>query len=530
MKSLSRLTRATLLLAIFFAADKVVAILRQVIIARQFGLTSGLDAFNVANNLPDMLFALFSSGALALALIPVLSEVLAKEDRKAAWTLFSRIANLVFIITAILSLVVAIFAETLVKSRYGIAPGFSPDQQELVVRLMRLDLIATMIFSISGLVIAGLQANQHFLLPALAPLLYNIGQIIGAIILSPADGYRIGPISLPALNMGIYGLVAGVILGAVLHLAIQVPGLIQYGFKWQPGLSLSDPRVKQVLKLMGPRVLTVFFIQITFIARDNLASHFTEGAVSALTYGWMIQQVPETLIGTAIGTAMLPALSEMVAREQREKFQSTIQNAVRVLIAVTIPVAVILSLGLKPLIEFAFGFRVMGTEMLLWVSRGFLVGLLGHSLLEIAGRSFYAQQDAVTPMLAAGLNAGLYVTFGAWFSRLLGVMGISLGDSMAFSIEAILLLIILTLRFFNGVSKQKEPIHIAGRLKIDPIAAGTLLRGAVAGALAGLIVTISQRWLNGLVPGVIAGLGGMLLAGVFTLTLIWKEIKLLLHL
>lgn len=527
---MSKLTRATLLLAFFFAADKVFAILRQVIIARQFGLTSGLDAFNVANNLPDMLFALFSSGALALALIPVLSEILAKENRKAAWALFSRIANLVFIITACLSLLVVIFAEPLVKSRFGIAPGFSPEQQQLVVRLMRLDLIATLIFSISGLVIAGLQANQHFLLPALAPLLYNIGQIIGAIILSPAEGYRIGSISLPAFNMGIYGLVAGVILGAILHLAIQVPGLIHFGFKWQPGLALSNPRVIQVLKLMGPRVLTVFFIQITFIARDNLASHFTQGAVSALTYGWMIQQVPETLIGTAIGTAMLPALSEMVAREQRARFRSTIENAVRVLIAITIPVAVILSLGLKPLIEFAFGFKAEGTEMLLWVSRGFLIGLLGHSLLETAGRSFYAQQNAIIPMLAAGLNAGLYVLFGSWFSRILGVMGISLGDSLAFSIEAVILLIILAIQYFSSTEDVEKELSLDSLMKIDLDALGTILRSVLAGIVAGVIVFFSQGWFAGRIPGILSGMAGLILAGISILPFIWKELKLLFHL
>jgi putative peptidoglycan lipid II flippase len=528
---MSRITRATLLLACFFAADKIVAILRQVIIARQFGLTSGLDAFNIANNLPDMLFALFSSGALALALIPVLSEILAKEDRKAAWSLFSRIINLVFIVTASLSLIVAIFAEPLVKSQFGIAPGFSSEQQELVVKLMRMDLIATLIFSISGLVIAGLQANQHFLLPAMAPLLYNIGQIIGAVIFSPASGYQIGSITLPAFNLGIYGLVYGVILGAVMHLLIQVPGLLHFGFRWEPGLALSNPRVRQVLKLMGPRVLTVFFIQITFIARDNLASNFTQGAVSALTYGWMIQQVPETLIGTAIGTAMLPTLSEMVARKQREIFQSTIKNAIRVLVAITIPVAVILGLGLGPLVEFAFGFRVAGTELLLWVSRGFLVGLLGHSLLEIAGRSFYAHQDAVTPMLAAGLNAGLYVVFGTWFSKTLGVMGISLGDSMAFTLEALLLLVILTLRYFIKRSPgARERIERNALFTLDPNTLGTFIRSVLAGVTAGLVVFFSQGWLTQYFPEVIAGIASMVLAGLSALPLIWKECRLLLHL
>jgi len=175
---MSRLTKTSLLLAFFFALDKIAALLRQIIIARQFGLSAELDSFNVANNLPDMLFALISGGALAIAFIPVLSEVLSRQGRNAAWELFSRIANLAFLVTGLLAIVIAVLADSLVRWELGVAPGFGPEQQGLVVMLMRMNLIATLIFSISGLIMAGLQANQHFLLPAMAPLLYNIGQII----------------------------------------------------------------------------------------------------------------------------------------------------------------------------------------------------------------------------------------------------------------------------------------------------------------------------------------------------------------
>ncbi len=175
---MSRLTKTSLLLAFFFALDKIAALLRQIIIARQFGLSAELDSFNVANNLPDMLFALISGGALAIAFIPVLSEVLSRQGRNAAWELFSRIANLAFLVTGLLAIVIAVLADSLVRWELGVAPGFGPEQQGLVVMLMRMNLIATLICSISGLIMAGLQANQHFLLPAMAPLLYNIGQII----------------------------------------------------------------------------------------------------------------------------------------------------------------------------------------------------------------------------------------------------------------------------------------------------------------------------------------------------------------
>ena len=203
MKNISKLSRAAILIAVSFAANKLLAIARQLIIARQFGLSSDLDVFNVANNIPDMLYALISGGALAVAIIPVLTEVIAKQNRASAWRVFNNIANLAFLVTLSLSLLVAIFAWPLVQHPLGIAPGFSYEQQRLVVRLMRIDLIGTIIFSMAGLLIAGLQSNQHFFLPAIGPILYNVGQIFGALVLAPANGLSLGSISLPAFNLGV---------------------------------------------------------------------------------------------------------------------------------------------------------------------------------------------------------------------------------------------------------------------------------------------------------------------------------------
>ena len=365
---LTRLTRAAFLLVIFFALDKGLGLIRQVVIARQFGLSNELDAFNVANNLPDLLFALISGGALAIAFIPILTEVLTRQGRPQAWHLFSNIANLAFLVTAVLAIVVAVLADPMVRWEVGIAPGFTAQQQHLVAQLMRLNLIATLIFSISGLVMAGLQANQHFLLPALAPILYNLGQIFGALILAPTVGYTIAGVTLPAFGLGVYGLVYGVIGGAALHLLIQVPGLVKFRFIWNPGLGLKSDEVRKVLRLMGPRLITMLFIQMDFLVRDNLASRLSEGSVSALTYGWMLMQVPETIIGTAIGTAMLPTLSELFSKGENQQFKETVERAVRVLLALTLPVAVIFGAGLRPLLALVFNFDPAGTDLLLWTT------------------------------------------------------------------------------------------------------------------------------------------------------------------
>ncbi len=442
--NMSQVSRAALLLFVFFGVDKVLAIIRQVLTARIFGLSPELDAFNAANNLPDLLFALISGGALAIAFIPVLSEVLTKHGRPQAWRLFSQIANLAFLVTAVLAVVVALLADQLVSWKLGIAPGFHTDQQRLVAELMRWNLVATILFSISGLVMASLQANQHFLLPAIAPLLYNTGQIFGALVLAPTDPVRFGPISFPAFGLGIHGLVYGVIIGAVLHLLIQIPGLIKYQFHWTTELGLQTEDVRKVLRLLGPRLATMLFIQLIFIARDNLASNLSTGAVSALTYGWMVMQVPETLIGTALGTALLPTLAEHAARNDWQAFWKSIQRCVQYLVALTVPSSFILALGLAPLIQLAFGFDDLSTGLVMTATTGYLAGLLAHSLIEVGARAFYSRQNATIPLLASAVTVVAFLVFGIPFSRSWGAAGIAWATTIAFTIEMVLLYFLLS--------------------------------------------------------------------------------------
>jgi len=426
-----RLVRTSLLVGAFFGLDKIVALGRQVIIARYFGLDPVLDAYNASNNLPDTLFALISGGALAIAFIPVLIETLDREGRAGAWKLFSLVANLAFVVTALCAALIALFP--LVLARRVVTPGFSLEQQLLVADLMRLNLIATLIFSISGLVMGALQANQHFFLPALAPIFYNIGQIVGVILLKPA--------------FGIHGLAYGVILGAALHLAIQVPGLVRYQFKWTPRLTLADDGVRRVLRLMGPRILTLGFINLVFIANDNLASRLgTNGAISALAYGWLILQLPETVIGTAVGTALLPTLSEYVSRGEHAELKRLLRRAIAILLAVTIPVALASLVLVRPAVKLVFegrAFTAENSELVILAARMFLLGLAGHSLVEIAARTFYAHQDARTPLFLAALTLSLYIVFGTALTPQLNFAGLALANSLAFTTEAIVMLFIL---------------------------------------------------------------------------------------
>jgi putative peptidoglycan lipid II flippase len=514
MKKLTFLTRTSFLLFFLFGLDKILAFFRSMIVTRQFQLSAQFDAFNSANNLPDLLYALISGGTLAMALIPVLSETLTANGRRDLWNVFSRVANIFFIVAASLAAVIAIFARPIVESEIGIVPGFTASQHILVANLMRLNLIATLIFSISGLVMSGLQANQHFLFPALAPVFYNVGQIFGALVLAPTKPYSFGPVTLPAFGLGIYGLVYGVILGAALHLAIQIPGLVKYQFHWTPSVSLKDERVRQVLKLVGPRLITMFFIQATFIARDNLASRLPgAGAISALAIGWMIMQVPETLIGTAIGTALLPTLSEHAARRDWESFRSTIERAVRVLVALCLPVTAILAAVMHPLVRVVFGLDEAGTSLVTWTVRVYLLALAGESVLEVAARAFYARKDALRPLVASFLNTLLFIGGGAaillrWSEW--GAPGIALIE-LAFTIEAAILLV-----WLNRL--------LPARVKLG----SSLLRGLLAAGVGGGVAYALALWLP--VSGPVASLLALPLGAAAALPFIWPEARVLFHL
>lgn len=501
MNKLTFLARTSLLIAFFFFIDKILAFVRVGIISRQYAdSVELLDTFNAANNLPDVLFALISGGALAMAFIPLMSEYLTTKGRAAAWDLFSRVANLAFVVTGGIAILVVIFAEPIVNAEVGIAPGFGAEQRQLLAELMRLNLIGTIIFSVSGLVMASLQANQHFLLPAMAPSMYNIGQIFGAIFLVP--------------RFGIHGLVYGVILGAAMHLLVQIPALFKYQFKWTPALDLRHTGLIEALKLLGPRLLTMLGIQLIVIARDNLASRLDQvGAVTSLTYGWMIMQVPETLIGTAIATAMLPTLAEFAAREDWSGFRLSIERALRVMIALTIPVAAVMAAGINPLVRAVFGFDAATSSLITWTTRAYLITLTGYAIQEIAARSFYARKEPMFPLYAVIFRLSIFILIGSvgiTFFRNIGAPLIAFAE-IALLIESVILFSWLSRRLHDSLNVWSA-----------------LLKGAAAALIGGLTAYILAVIVPG--PAVLTALLGMVVGGLIALPFIWSEIKLLLKL
>ncbi len=256
------------------------------------------------------------------------------------------------------------------------------------------------------------------------------------------------------------------IIGAALHLLIQIPGLIKYKFRWSPRINFKDEHMKEVLRLMGPRLISMVFIQLIFLARDNLASRLVTGSVTALSYGWWIQQVPETLIGTAIATALLPTLASLAAADEQRALRHY-RAVLRVMIALSLPLTVIISLVSLPLIQVAFGFSLGDAQMILWATQGYLIGLLGHSVVEVGVRAFYAKQNALVPMLVSFTGLIVYIGLAIGLMKPMAAGGIALANSLSYSIQALILVILLN---------RKAP---------EPYQFGKPILRSVAGAILG---------------------------------------------
>jgi putative peptidoglycan lipid II flippase len=430
-KSTRRILISALIVGAGFLVSKITGILDDLILARTIKPGPELDAYYAAFGLPDLLFTLIAGGALASAFIPVFTRFLTQENRSGAWKLFSAVTNTAFIAAAIGSGVLALFAPWIVSTTVG--RGFSPEYQQLCANLMRVILISTVVFSISGVVMSALQANQHFFLPALAPIMYNLGILFGVIFLAP--------------TLGVWGPAIGVVIGSVLHLLIQVPGLIKYRAKWTVWLGWRDAQLRRVVKLMIPRIIGLGAVQLAGVVTISLASTLTAGSVTALNYGWRVMQLPETLIATAIATAAFPTLSEFAARGQIAQLRSTLRTTLLLILSLTIPATIGLLLFGQWAVRVLYGTSPEATMLITWAVHGYALGMIGHSMLEVTARTFYAQQDTWTPLYVAIVAMGVAIAASFLLRPSWGVGGLALANAIGVSVEVITLLFILYRRW-----------------------------------------------------------------------------------
>ena len=481
--------RPAVLVAFLFATDKLLGIVRDAAIGHAFGASAELDAYYAAFELPDGLFTVVAGSAMATALIPILSARIARDDQEKVWRLVTAVINWVLLIVAGMSVVAAVFAPQVVRA---VAPGFDVETMALAARLMRLVLLQTLISSASGIVMSALQAHQHFLLPAAAPICYTLGRLAGAVLLAP--------------RWGIFGLAWGGLAGIVGHFLIQTPGLIRYRARWWP--TLRHPDLRAVLALMVPRVLGLGATYLNFVLPTFLGSRLPVGAISAYEYGWRLMQFPETIIGTAMGLTVFPTLVERANAGDRDGLRRTASWALRLVLALAVPAAVGLLLMGRPLTVLFFQrgeFDATATGRVYRALQFFALGLVTHSALEVVSRLFYAQRDMWTPLWAA--LGGLIVNAGLGWLLLSSLAhgGIALSNSLGAGLQVVILLLVARRRL-TGVEGQALGASLA-----RTGAASLFMGAAVTGfhALlpnAGLLVTSAGGLAVGVATYVLAAL------------------------
>jgi len=432
------LAGAAAIVGLGFLGSRLLGVLRTVAIADAFGTSPELSAYWVAFRLPDLVFQVLAGATMASAFIPTFATYWGRRGPEEAWRLASSVLNAVLLATlllALLALVLAPWLVPLMAPGLGQETGRQEELQGLAVDLTRLMLISPVLFAVSGMVTGILNARHRFLLPALAPMLYNLAIIGGALLL--------------AEPLGIRGLAVGVVAGAGLHLLVQVPGLVRAGLLYRPTVHWRDRGLREVAGLMLPRILGLAAAQFNFIVALFFASREGDEVIAALNYAWLIATLPLALFGMAIATAVFPTLAEQAAGDEMGKLRSTLAGSLRFALFLTIPASAGLILLRWPVVTFLLehgAFTQTSTEITGNALLFYALGLWAHGATEVLSRGFYALRDTRTPVALAVLAMLLNWLFIVVLVGPLGYRGIALAMSLAASVEAGLLLLLLRRR------------------------------------------------------------------------------------
>jgi len=502
-----RVASSTLIVVGGVLLSFAIGLLRKRIIAGQFGTSFEIDAYSAVDSVSELFVTILASGTLVFAFMPLYIESLNGGERPAANQLASSVINFLALIAVVAAILVSVLAPTVVRSQFfGIGPGYPLDIQALMVNLVRISMIAMVIFSVSSFVTGILHAHGHFWLPALSPAAYSLGIIAGAYLLTP--------------TLGIFGLAWGAVIGAVLHLTVQIPALIRNGFVWTPFIGLSNPTFWRVILLVLPRIGDLFLARVTLtLLAANLNSYLGEGRQSAMSYAYSLMNIPWTLVGTAIGFAIFPVMSASAATNDIEQQRKNLSGALCAVLVLIIPSAVGLLLFGRPLIQLLIEngkFTVESTNLAFYALQFYVIVLVSQSTLDIVVRAFAAQKDTLTPLLVSLFTTAINIGLALWLTRPWSQGGLEHGgppfaNGVAVGIESFIGLVILHFRW-KGIEAKLILTYGA--------------KACVAAAAMGGIVFILGKWLNStpLIFLIVGGVVGVLVYGSVAVLLGIKEI------
>lgn len=379
---------AAFIIAFSVALSRVLGLVRYRLLAANFGHNIKLlDSFIAASILPDAIFEVLIFGAIALAFIPVFSQYVSKDKQKKAWELASSMITLGVLLFVILTVLVLIFADYIAPIT---APGLvarDPSTRFLIGNLLRIMIFAQLFFVVSIFFTGILQSFQRFLIPAIASVLYNFGIILGIIFLSP--------------TIGIFAPAVGMIIGAILHLLIQLPLTLSMGFRYRPRIDFKNKDVRETFVLMWPRSISLGLIRLADIINVAIASVAAVGSIVAFNFAQVLQLVPTSLFAASLAQAALPSLSIEFNTKRSEQFKKVFAETFHQIVFLVLPFAAILAILRIPVVRLIFGARDFPWEITVLTGRlliAFSIGIIGQSVSLLLTRSFYAIKDSMTPV------------------------------------------------------------------------------------------------------------------------------------
>jgi putative peptidoglycan lipid II flippase len=438
------MARAALIVTSATLLSRILGLGRTTLFAATFGNTTQADAFTNAFWLPDTIFSIVAGGALASAFIPVFAEyMIDKRDKRTAWHIASSALNLTILVLIVVAGLGIIFADPILHVTLPAFYGKGDARGPIITHLTQIMLLQPIFLGGATVTIAILQARQSFLLPALGPVVYS-ASLIGGILASQADArwHIFGG------DLGLNGPAYGVVAGAVLQLVIQLPGLVQAKMKYAFSFDLFHPGIKEMIALMTPRLINAVILYFSVGINRNLLGLVNQSGAS---YGYVtafsLILLPTGIFGMAVSQAAFPTLAAYVAAGQLDRLTDAVTRTIRGITYLAVPSSFGMMVLAEPITRVVIGHGqdvVLSKLDLTYVPLIFFgVGLTGLSLVEILTRSFYALHNTRTPVQLSILQFMLGIGLSLMLLVPLGSGGLALASSLAWTMEAFVLLLLL---------------------------------------------------------------------------------------
>ncbi len=481
------ITGAALVLGAASFVSRIIGLIRDRIFAHTFGAGQTLDVYYAAFRIPDLLYNIIIVGALSAGFIPVFLTVW-NRNKEEARELFNQLVTAALVILTALSILLFVLMPWLVRF---VVPGFSEHAMQETAALSRIMLLSPIILGVSGIISGVLQALKSFFIYSITPIVYNIGIIIGALFFVPL--------------YGISGLGYGVILGTLLHLCIQLPPLLRYGFRYQPPKRFNLASLKEIGRLMIPRTLTLGTNQLTFIIITVIASTLSAGSIAIFNLANNLQYFPVGIIGISFALAAFPTLSELVAQKNEERFRDELSNTIRQIIFLIIPLTIIFLLLRAQIVRVLLGSGKFGWDATIATADTlafFTLSLFAQSLIPLLTRGFYALHNTKTPLFIAFISTLITIILSLSLKESFGIVGLA----MAFSLGCIFQTAVLwvTLRQHVKTLHEGKMLHSLYKVSIAGLAMALAIQLTKSPVAA--IVNMQRFWgifVQGFVTGVI---------------------------